>query len=152
MSLSKAISDELHDGSVQKWLELIPYAKFLGITANQHGDDLLFILPPNPNNIGNPMLPAIHGGVVGAFMENAAALHLITKMSDPKMPKLIDFSLDYLRPARDQETFAECEITRQGRRIANVSIKAWQNSRVEAVAEARAHFLLSDSDSVTDPA
>jgi len=139
----------LGDDSVKRWLELIPYTKFLGITAEQLGDDLLFILPSNPNNIGNPTLPAIHGGVVGAFMENAAGLHLMTKMSGAEIPKLIDFSLDYLRPARDQDTFAEGEITRKGRRIANVTIKAWQNSRSEAVAEARAHFLLPDSNSET---
>ncbi|RLQ22040.1 PaaI family thioesterase [Seongchinamella sediminis] len=91
------------------------------------------------------MLPAIHGGVVGGFMEQAAALHLIAKMPQPVVPKTKNFSLDYLRPTRLRDTFAQCTLTRQGRQVANVSISAWQESRDTPCAIARAHFLIPEA-------
>lgn len=147
MSLAEDILREPSNETLQSWLKKVPYATFLGIEAELREDDILFRLPADEKLIGNPSLPALHGGVVGAFMEQAGAFHLIAKMADPVLPKIIDFSLDYLRPARYRETFASCTLTRQGRFIANVSITAWQDNEQEAIALARAHFLLPETDS-----
>jgi hypothetical protein len=64
-------------GDYAPLLQLIPYAGLIGIECSRVGDDLLFRLPANKDNIGNPLLPAIHGGVIAGFMELAAALHLL---------------------------------------------------------------------------
>ena len=45
----------------------IPYARFLGVEVSLHGDEMTGVLPFSPRLIGNPLLPAIHGGVIGAF-------------------------------------------------------------------------------------
>jgi len=124
------------------WLDKIPYAVYLGIKAEIRDGDIRFVLPGDRKLIGNPTLPAIHGGVIGAFMEQAAAFHLVAKMENPVLPRIINFSLDYLRPARLRDTFARCLLTRQGRQIANVSITAWQEEFDTPVAIARAHFLV----------
>ena len=144
MTLSDLIHQEPNTETLQLWIKKVPYAAFLGIKADLRDDKLLFILPENKKLIGNPSLPAIHGGVVGAFMEQAAAFHLIAKMDKPVLPKIIDFSLDYLRPARLRDTYAQCLLTRQGRYIANISITAWQEQIEKPNAIARAHFLLPE--------
>ncbi len=82
-------------------------------------------------------------------MEQAATLHLLAKMDDPVLPRIINFSLDYLRPARLRDTFARCALTRQGRQIANVSITAWQENSEVPVSIARAHFLVQDNRDAT---
>ena len=146
MTLSDLIRHEPSADTLQLWLKKVPYAAYLGIRAEVHGNEILFILPQDKKLIGNPTLPAIHGGVVGAFMEQAAAFHLIAKMDDPIVPKIINFSLDYLRPARLRDTYAQCTLTRQGRFIANISIAAWQEQRDQPCAIARAHFLIPDSE------
>lgn len=146
MTLADVIQQEPNAETLQIWLQKVPYAAFLGIKAEVKDNDILFILPGNDKLIGNPSLPALHGGVVGAFMEQAAAFHLIAKMNDPVLPKIIDFSLDYLRAARNRDTYAQCTLTRQGRFIANVSITAWQDDRDKPNAMARAHFLISETD------
>lgn len=131
-------------GEYNPVLDAIPYAKLLGVGFQRFGNDVIFKLPDNPNNIGNPILPAVHGGVVGGFMELSAAMHLLMFLDTPQMPKIVDFSLDYLRAARGgKDTFAECQVIRQGSRVANVIINAWQTRREEAIATARAHFLLA---------
>ena len=146
MTLPDIIQQEPNAKTLTSWLAKVPYAVYLGIRAELHDNAILFILPQDEKLVGNPSLPALHGGVVGAFMEQAAAFHLIAKMPKPVLPKIINFSLDYLRPARLCETYAQCNLTRQGRFIANVTITAWQQSRDQPNAIARAHFLLPETD------
>ncbi|KEQ13105.1 PaaI family thioesterase [Endozoicomonas numazuensis] len=124
---------------------LLPYARKIGMHCQSLGDDALFVLPENKENTGNPVLPALHGGVLGGFMEMSAAIHLMLFMDEPRIPKIVDFSIDYLRSSRIQDVFAECKVVRQGSRIANVSITAWQSRRETPVATARGNFRLDSN-------
>ncbi|MBS8241384.1 PaaI family thioesterase [Marinobacter lipolyticus] len=131
-------------GDFSRLLESVPYARFIGLECERFGDDLIFRLPKKEENLGNPILPAIHGGVIGGFMEMSAAIYLMMSQDSLRMPRIVDFSLDYLRAGLNRETYAECRLTRQGNRVANVMISAWQKSRSQPIATARAHFLLED--------
>ena len=131
-------------GDFSRRLESIPYARFSGLEWDRYGDDLIFRLPKKEENLVNPILPAIHGGVIGGFMELSALIYLMMSQETLRMPRIVDFSLDYLRAGLARETFAECQLTRQGNRVANVMITAWQKSRSQPIATARAHFLLED--------
>lgn len=131
----------------QALVERVPYAQFLGIQVEARGEELSFVLPQADTNLGNPTLPALHGGAVAGFMEQAALIFLLLKMGEPRLPKTIDFTIDYLRAGLFRDTFAECRVTRLGRRIGNVHIEAWQTRRDEPIAIARAHFLLSEEGS-----
>jgi len=134
-------------GDYAALLALIPYAQLIGVECSRLGDELLFRLPANKDNIGNPLLPAIHGGVIAGFMELAAALHLLVFTGSPGIPKIIDFSLDYLRAGQFRDTYAKCQVCRQGRRVANVAITAWQSTAAEPIATARAHFKIEEAPS-----
>ena len=123
-------------------IDKVPYAKLIGMKATSYGEELLFILPAQEDNIGNPTLPAIHGGCIGGFMESAAMFHVLATIETERIPKVVDFSLDYLRPGRFQDTYASCEVVRQGRKVVNVGIQAWQTKKSEPIANARTHLLL----------
>ncbi|AAN69761.1 PaaI family thioesterase [Pseudomonas putida] len=127
-------------GDYRPLLALIPYAGLIGIECERQGDDVLFRLPASPDNIGNPLLPAIHGGVIAGFMELSAALYLLIYSESASIPKIIDFSIDYLRAGHFRDTYAQCQLWRQGRRVTNVAITAWQGDRQSPIATARAHF------------
>ncbi|BFM11888.1 PaaI family thioesterase [Simiduia litorea] len=131
-------------GQVNLITDAIPYAKLLGMTVDQSAETLCFLLPASPGNIGNPTLPALHGGAIGGFMEMAAALHLLMAMDTLKLPKIVDFSIDYIRAGKLRDTRVSCEIVRQGRKLVNMGVTAWQESPDEPIARARAHFLLTD--------
>jgi uncharacterized protein (TIGR00369 family) len=120
-----------------------PYAQLLGVEMQLINGTPQFVLPFRPENIGNDHLPALHGGVIGGFMETAGILHLLWLRESTETPRTVDFSIDYLRAGRAQTLFAECSVTRQGKRVANVHVSAWQESRDKPVAVARAHFLLA---------
>ena len=118
-----------------KAIEMIPYAKMLGIQFSEDEAGLpIFNLPFSDHNVGNTALPALHGGVVAGFMENAAVIHLMWMMDSPIMPKIIDFNVDYTLSGRAQETYARCEVVKLGKRIANVQIKAWQDDPDKIIA------------------
>lgn len=124
-------------------IDQIPYARLLGVEMREDDAGLLFVLPFAHKNIGNSNLPALHGGVIGGFLENAALLHLLWARESKEMPRTIDFALDFLRSGKPQTLFARCEITKQGKRVANVSMAAWQEDASKPISVARAHFLLS---------
>lgn len=121
----------------------IPYVEYLGIRIAPHADRPVFRLPFHERLVGNPHLPAIHGGVVAGFSETAATLHLIQTLKGEKFPKCIDFSIDYLRSGRPEETFASCEVVRVGTRAALVHVRCWQKSPDYPITVSRAQFLMT---------
>lgn len=124
-------------------VETIPYAKFLGVTALEQDGVLVLCLSFHRGLIGNPMLPAIHGGVIGGFLEMAALMQIIAENEKPDIPKPIDITIDYLRSGRPIDTFAKATITKLGRRIANVRVEAWQDDPSRPIATAHGQFLMA---------
>lgn len=119
-----------------------PYLAFLGLETELHGDDLTAILPFDAKLVGNPFIPAVHGGVVGALMELTALGQLWVGHEAARAPKTIDVTIEYLRPVRAKTTYARAAVRKPGRRIANVHVEAWQDSPDQPVAFLRGHFLL----------
>jgi acyl-coenzyme A thioesterase PaaI-like protein len=56
--------------------------------------------------------------------------------------KPINVTVDYLRAAACEDTFAAAVVTRMGRRIANVRAEAWQRDRAAPVAAAHMNVML----------
>ena len=124
----------------------LPYAQFINLDVKTSDGVLVTVLRKDSTNIGNPIVPMIHGGVVGALLEHAALMQLCHELNlgiDIR-PKIINLSIDYLRPCLLADTFAQGSIVRRGRKVANVRVEAWQSNRDRLVAAAHAHFLLRD--------
>jgi uncharacterized protein (TIGR00369 family) len=127
-------------------LAAIPYVRLLGLRTSTQDGDLVAQMPGAQHLIGNPVLPALHGGTVGALLESTAILKLLLESDTPAVPKTITLTVDYLRSPRVADTSARATITRLGRRVANVQIRAWQDQEDRPVAVAHAHFLLRSLD------
>lgn len=155
MNSSKRLSDVVaqcrRESNFDRLIEAIPYARLLGMQCRVDDGRVTFTLPAREQNIGNPTLPALHGGAIGGFMEHAAIVHLLATMDTPRMPKTIDLTIDYLRAGHYRDCHASCTVTRQGRRVANVMVSCWQEDPSEPITQARAHFLLADPESTALP-
>jgi len=127
-------------------LARIPYATFLGVRAELKGDELTLVLPYAEHLVGNPLLPALHGGAVGALMELTALAQLAIASKSATFPKTIDIGVEYLRSGRPADTFARARVVKVGRRIANVQAEAWQNERSQPIAALHGHFLAAPED------
>ena len=124
-------------------LRATPYAEFLGITIELVDGRHVCRLSFRDDHIGNPILPALHGGVTGALLESAAIFHLVWDLEATSIPKTINMSIDYLRPGRPADIYAAGVATKQGRQVTNVRVEAWQESRERLIAAAHGHFLLT---------
>jgi len=109
-------------------LKQIPYAEVLGVEALFMGEDFTLVMPYKENNIGNPVLPALHGGAIGGFMEITAVAQILLDHPQEGIPKTIGINIDYLRRGKPQDCFARAKITRHGRRIVNVNVEVWQDT------------------------
>lgn len=130
-------------GQIAAINDLIPYARAVGLEAFMDDEGLVTVLRFRESNIGNTTIRAVHGGVIGALLEHAAMLHLIEQTEITAVPKIVNISVDYLRPCLAADTFARGRVIKQGRRIANVRVQAWQDAPERPVAAAHAHFLVS---------
>ena len=106
------------------------------------------------------MLPALHGGAIGAFLEITAIMELawaqvwermegggpaaarIEAGDFPPLPRTIDFTVDYLRSGLPRDAYARARVNRMGRRYASVHVEAWQDNRARLFAQATGHFLM----------
>lgn len=145
------------DTALKSLVDAMPYAGFLGIKVDRRGDELTVLLPYSETLIGNPILPALHGGAIAAFLEISAVVELTwstlwpdleagsvdpEEMGRPKMPKTIDFTVDYLRSGLPRDAYARARVNRSGRRYASVHVEAWQDNRSKLFAQATGHFLM----------
>lgn len=125
-------------------IERVPYARFLGLRAELKGDELTLVMPFSQHLVGNPMLPALHGGVVGALMEVTALTQLAIAGKSEVFAKTVDINVDYLRSGRPVDTFARARVVKIGRRIANVQAEAWQGERHQPIATLHGHFMIPE--------
>ena len=131
---------------LEAFLQRVPYVRFLGMRAELAGDEMTAILPFSEHLVGNVMLPALHGGVLGAFLEATALAQLAVAQKSAKSPKTIDVTIEYLRPGRAMTTYARADLRKGGRRVANIQVEAWQEARSHPVAALRGHFLLAQDE------
>ena len=146
MSILETIIETRRLGDFDILTGAIPYARYLGLSVMVSDDQLVTSLPYRPENLGNPDLPALHGGVVGAFLELAGTFEMLWRLECVTIPKTVNFSVDYLRPAGPVTSYARGIITRYGRRVANVRVEAWQEDQARPIAHGHAHFLLLPPD------
>ncbi|MXU65390.1 PaaI family thioesterase [Oceanomicrobium pacificus] len=152
------------DAALSRLAGGVPYINHLGVIFERRGDELTAQLPYKETLIGNPVLPALHGGAIGAFLEITAIMELawsivweqmegrgpwaerIEEGQFPPMPKTIDFTVDYLRSGLPRDAYARARVNRSGRRYASVHVEAWQDNRNRLFAQATGHFLMPQLD------
>lgn len=152
------------DAALARMAEAVPYARWLGVGFDRRGDELTAVLAFSDRLIGNPRLPALHGGAIGAFLEITAIMELawgqvwermegggqaaaeIEAGTFPALPRTIDFTIDYLRSGLPRDAYARARVNRSGRRFASVHVEAWQDNRARPFAQATGHFLMGRDD------
>jgi len=148
------------DGALDALVQGVPYIRFLGIGFDRCGDELTAVMRFDEKLIGNPLLPALHGGATAAFLEVTAIIELSwsrlwEQMESgrldpaalgpgrlPRLPKTIDLTVDYLRSGLPRDAYARARVNRSGRRYASVHVEAWQDNRARLFAQGTGHFLL----------
>ncbi|MCH2329841.1 MAG: PaaI family thioesterase, partial [Rhodobacterales bacterium] len=71
-----AVIKKRRNKALSKLIKSIPYISFLGVEFDRRGDEITAILPFKNDLVGNPNLPALHGGSIAAFLEISAIIEL----------------------------------------------------------------------------
>jgi uncharacterized protein (TIGR00369 family) len=124
-----------------------PFARCLGIRI---GEDDTLVMPFSPKIVGNPVLPAIHGGMTGAFLETTAIVGVTRDLGVLALPKPIGLTINYLRSGRALDSYAKVSIVKQGRRVVAFETQAWQDDPTKPIASAFGHFMLRKTPSADE--
>lgn len=127
----------------QALLDRIPYARHLGLEVQRDDASLLVHMPCREALIGNFMLPALHGGVLGALIELTARVAAQSQDPETRCPRILDSNINYLRSAQARSTFASAGIVRQGRRTSLVQVTCWQSEKSRPIASGRVQLLFA---------
>ena len=156
------VAKQRRDAALAHLARSVPYVRHLGVEFDRRGDELTARLGFDERLVGNPRIPALHGGAIGAFLEIAALMELawarvwermegggaaaaaIEAGRFPPWPKTIDFTVDYLRAGLPRDAYARGRVNRMGRRYASVHVEAWQDNRARPIAQATGHFLMPE--------
>jgi uncharacterized protein (TIGR00369 family) len=130
-------ADEAALLAAQARIEASPMAAWLQLSASLEEDRLLYRLAFGEQHIGNPLIRAMHGGVVSALLETASHLEVSSHATPAVSLRTISCQVSYLRGAVDQDMTAAVTVTRLGRRIAFCEATGWQTTEDEPVARAQ---------------
>lgn len=151
MTLDEVLRDARASGDWSALVAWLPYANFLSLRITAERERFACTLPFAERLIGNPRLPALHGGAIGGFLECTGVLYLLWHMDTAALPRIINFSFDFLRSGRPEDVQADVHMVKQGQRIAHLRIAAWQASRDKPIAVGHGNFLLEPNPPATAP-
>ncbi len=135
--------------------EKIPFCKLLGMKLTDlNADHPKLTIHKQPELIGNFSQGMLHGGVIASVLDSIGAVGVLLKMAQqtPRQTAMeqvaefaqmstIDLRIDFLKPARGDVFIASAEVTRLGRRVANVLMQMHDQEGVR-IATGAAAFIL----------
>ncbi len=142
MSLLETIETARASKDFAPLVALIPYLQFMGISLETVDGALRGKMKFSPKLIGNPSIPALHGGTLGALLESAAQFELLFRAESLVLPRVITLTIDYLRSGKPADVWVQAKIVRQGRRVATVHAWAWQDDPGRPIATANVTALV----------
>lgn len=130
--------------AAQALLDAMPFARNLGATAERLDGRLAVRLPYAAPLIGNPRLPALHGGAIASLLQIAAAVTLAEALGLPRPPAMFSSTIEYLRSGLPEDLVATATVVTRSRRYANLRVEARQAADPRPTAAATVQFRLVD--------
>ncbi|WP_239428097.1 PaaI family thioesterase [Snodgrassella communis] len=132
---------QLDEQLTSKAYQSMPYSAAINLKIGTDSqNNRLYCLPFTQQNIGNIFLPALHGGLIGGFLQSCINLYLQEKQNLAEPARIIDYTTDYLLSGKALDSYAQCQILHAGKRISHLTVTMWQNQRDKPIAFARAHL------------
>lgn len=130
-----ALTDKQRELVIAFFRHQIPFNALLGLDVDELGEGFARIrVPFRDELIGDPIRPALHGGVLSATIDatgGAAAFTLVDLPGDRL--STIDLRVDYLRPGELEDIVCEGRVTRMGNRVASVDVVCFHPGKRDRV-------------------
>jgi uncharacterized protein (TIGR00369 family) len=107
--------------------EMIPFNRFLGLRVGHVERGFVRIeIPFRDELVGDPMRPALHGGVISMATDVAGGFAVWTRVeNEESRVSTIDMRVDYLRPAKLKNLVAEARVVRAGNRVGVADVRVF---------------------------
>jgi uncharacterized protein (TIGR00369 family) len=106
--------------------QYIPFNRHLGLRCLLIEDGFVRVeLPFRQEHVGNPEIPALHGGAISSTLDTTGGLAVWSQARPHDRVSTIDLRVDYLRPGRDQPMIAEARVVRLGNRVGVAELRAF---------------------------
>ena len=127
-----------------------PFHEWLGVHAVEAGPGRAVLrIPPNEAFVGNPLIPAVHGGIIAALVDLAGGAALFVDLQIPT--PTIDMRVDYLRPAiAGKALTADARVKRSGKTVAFVDVDVTDEDG-RLVAQGRCAYSVKDQERGGEP-
>jgi uncharacterized protein (TIGR00369 family) len=117
--------------------EHIPFNRFLGMKLVEASKGVVRIeLPFRDELVGDPLRPALHGGVISTLADTVGGCAVFTVIELGARCSTVDLRVDYLRPGKLETLGARAEILRVGGRVAVAKIDVYQADPATPIAVA----------------
>ncbi len=104
----------------------IPFNKLLGLRCLEINDgDVRVELPYRPDLVGNPEIPALHGGAISSTLDTTGGLAVWSQAGPHDRVSTIDLRVDYLRPGRAEPLIVVAQVVRIGNRVGVAELRAF---------------------------
>ncbi|MFZ5442420.1 MAG: PaaI family thioesterase [Myxococcota bacterium] len=140
MNVREAVQRAHEAGDFGPLVEAIPYLSFLGVRVELRDGRRVAVMPWAEHLVGNPTVPALHGGTLGGLLESIAHLECLAATETAVLPKTITLTVDFLRTGRTRDTFAAARVVKAGRRVTTLQAVAWQEDEAQPIATATVHL------------
>ena len=119
----------------------IPFNRWLGMKVlSVEKGTLQLMVPFREELIGDPVRPALHGGVLSTLIDTAGGGAAWTVIEDGQRVSTVDLTVDYLRPGPTSSIVATARVARKGNRVVLVTIEVHPEGRDELLALGRAVY------------
>jgi uncharacterized protein (TIGR00369 family) len=110
--------------------EFIPFNRVLGMKLVTVSRGFVRIeVPFREELIGDPLRPALHGGVISALADVAGGSAVWSELDDDRARvATIDLRVDYLRPGKLEMLVAEAHVVRAGNRVGVADVRLFHPS------------------------
>ncbi len=145
MSLRDAVIAARASGDLSALAASIPYLAWMNIDARLDGERIVCTMRFLPSHVGNPAVPALHGGTLAGLLETTGALQVLWELDGAALPKIVTLTIDYPRVGRLEDAECRAVITRKGRRVVNVRAEVTQGDLSKPITSANLHFLIEQA-------
>ncbi|MFZ4529616.1 MAG: thioesterase family protein [Undibacterium curvum] len=133
----------------------IPFCRLIGLQVQSFASDRPELrLAMRDDLLGNFAQGMLHGGVIASVLDSVAGVAILLRLAQTQpredayaqirefgLMSTIDLRIDYLKPGKGNAFIATAEVTRLGKRVANVLMEL-RNEEGERIATGAAAFML----------
>lgn len=128
--------------ALRRAIRNIPFVQTLGFDVSLEDGKLIGHMPFSDYIIGNPDVPALHGGTIASILHLTAVAELMAAMRSETIPQIFNCTVEYLASPGLKDTHATAILITRTRRFANLRVSAYQDDPSKPVAAATMQFVL----------